>query len=186
MSRWESEYAGVRVGQRGMRIGIAFALLAAGLTGCDVEPGSVPSLSGSPHGGPDSSSGPPKGSVEVTAAGESPVATAAGESSFAAAPNDVLVAEARWVQREGVRALVVTPSQALRDSREKPVHEEAWRRVLASVPEADTPGMRDQFLCHAAFAFLKKGWYLEPERPAVGYPQTVFAGCNPGDVLDVG
>lgn len=106
-------------------------------------------------------------------------------------PDDVrtlprLVDDAAWVTREGERALVVTPSTLLRESRSPKVFEEAWRRVVVAVPKADTPGMRDQFLCHAAFASSKRAWYLEPARPAVGYWRTVRAGCNPGDVTDVG
>ena len=41
-------------------------------------------------------------------------------------------------------------------------------------------------VCHAAFAPSKEGWFLEPRRPDVGYWETVAAGCNPGDVADVG
>lgn len=97
-----------------------------------------------------------------------------------------LVDDATWVTREGERALVISPSRLLRESHCDQVYDEAWRRVVAAVPEADTPGMRDQFVCHAAFASTKGAWYLEPARPAVGYWRTVGAGCNPGDVADVG
>ena len=97
-----------------------------------------------------------------------------------------LVEDASWVEREGTRALRVTPSQALRDSTDAAAYDEAWRRVVTAVPEAETPGMKDQFVCHATFASSKEAWYLEPARPAVGYWKTVGAGCNPGDVTDVG
>lgn len=97
-----------------------------------------------------------------------------------------LVEDASWVTRDGTRALKVTPTQALRDETDPAAYDEAWRRVVRAVPQADTPGMRDQFVCHATFASAKQGWYLEPARPAVGYWETVKAGCNPGDVRDVG
>lgn len=97
-----------------------------------------------------------------------------------------LVADATWVTREGERALVVTPTTYLRDHGTTEVAEEAWRRVVVAVPEADTAGMRDQFVCHAQFAATKDAWYLEPARPAVGYARTVAAGCNPGSPRDVG
>lgn len=97
-----------------------------------------------------------------------------------------LVDNARWVERDGERALQVTPSTRLRESTDVDEFEEAWRRVVRAIPRADTPGMRDQFVCHAAFASDKEAWYLEPKRPAVGYWRTVRAGCNPGDVRDVG
>lgn len=97
-----------------------------------------------------------------------------------------LVDNAAWVRREGERALVVSPSRLLRESHSVAVFDEAWRRVVVAIPEADTPGMRDQFVCHAQFASTKAAWYLEPARPAVGYWRTVSLGCNPGDVVDVG
>lgn len=97
-----------------------------------------------------------------------------------------LVDNAAWVTRDGETALVVSPSQLLRDSGSTAVFDEAWRRVVVAIPEADTPGMRDQFVCHAVFAPTKNAWYLEPARPAVGFARTVTAGCNPGDVRDVG
>ncbi|WP_051992297.1 DUF2599 domain-containing protein [Mobilicoccus pelagius] len=97
-----------------------------------------------------------------------------------------LVDDASWVGRDGEGALRVTPSDRLRESSDPEVYEEAWRRVVCAVPGADAPGMRDQFVCHAAFASQKEAWYLEPARPAVGYWRTVRAGCNPGDVRDAG
>lgn len=97
-----------------------------------------------------------------------------------------LVDDARWVTREGESALQVTPSRQLRDATDAAVFDDAWGRIVRAIPRADTPGMRDQFVCHATFAPFKAAWYLEPRRPAVGYWQTVLAGCNPGDVRDVG
>ncbi|MDO5699838.1 MAG: DUF2599 domain-containing protein [Dermatophilus congolensis] len=97
-----------------------------------------------------------------------------------------LVADARWVSRDQERALKVTPTDYLRNHPSRDVADEAWRRVVRAVPEADTPGMQDQFVCHAQFASVKQAWYLEPRRPAVGYRGTILAGCNPGDIADVG
>ena len=49
--------------------------------------------------------------------------------------------------------------------------DEAWAEVLASAPDADTPGMRAQFLCHWQLAEFaepgKTSWNLEPWRPSV-------------------
>ena len=43
--------------------------------------------------------------------------------------------------------------------------DEAWGEVLAMAPDADTPGMRAQFVCHFKFAeFVEPGktsWNLE-------------------------
>ncbi|BBX24170.1 hypothetical protein MTER_35810 [Mycolicibacter terrae] len=62
--------------------------------------------------------------------------------------------------------------------------EQAWREVLAHAPGADTPGMRDQFLCHWNYAeFARPGktsWNLEPWRPVVDGVTMLESGCNPG------
>lgn len=62
--------------------------------------------------------------------------------------------------------------------------EQAWREVLVSAPEADTPSMRDQFLCHWSYAeFARPGktsWNLEPWRPVVDGATMLGSGCNPG------
>nr|WP_257786930.1 DUF2599 domain-containing protein [Mycobacterium intracellulare] len=56
--------------------------------------------------------------------------------------------------------------------------------VLALAPDADTPGMRAQFLCHWQFAELarpgKTSWNLEPWRPVVDDAEMVASDCNPG------
>ena len=61
---------------------------------------------------------------------------------------------------------------------------EAWSEVLALAPDADTPGMREQFICHwqvAEFAQPgKTSWNLEPWRPVVDDAEMVASGCNPG------
>ncbi len=145
--------------------------------------GACASASGDDSGAPPSertagqASGTPAG-------GQSAETSATAEADVTALPR--LVHDASWVTRDGERALVVTPSQLLRDSSSSDVFDEAWRRIVRAVPAADTPGMRDQFICHASFASTKDAWYLEPARPAVGYWRTVAAGCNPGDVRDVG
>ncbi|NYE02345.1 hypothetical protein BJY21_003529 [Kineosphaera limosa] len=120
------------------------------------------------------------------ASGQSPTAQESQRPSDDVTQLPRLVDNAAWVTREGETALVISPSQLLRDSSGEEVYDEAWRRVVVAIPKADTPGMRDQFVCHAQFASTKDAWYLEPARPAVGYWRTVSAGCNPGDVTDVG
>ncbi len=62
--------------------------------------------------------------------------------------------------------------------------EAAWRQVLASSPDADIPGMREQFLCHWRLAEFaepgKASWNLEPWRPVVDSATMIKTGCNPG------
>lgn len=61
---------------------------------------------------------------------------------------------------------------------------QAWNEVLAAAPDADLPGMQEQFLCHwhlAEFAQPgKASWNLEPWRPEVSQTEMLAAGCNPG------
>jgi Protein of unknown function (DUF2599) len=56
--------------------------------------------------------------------------------------------------------------------------------VLALSPRADTPGMREQFVCHWELAEYgqpgKPSWNLEPWRPVVSDSQMIESGCNPG------
>ncbi len=62
--------------------------------------------------------------------------------------------------------------------------DEAWTEVLAHAPDADTAGMRPQFLCHWDAAELvapgKISWNLEPWRPVVDDATMLRTGCNPG------
>ena len=62
--------------------------------------------------------------------------------------------------------------------------DEAWTEVLTLSPDADIPGMREQFMCHWQYAELaepgKTSWNLEPWRPEVSPDQMVAAHCNPG------
>ncbi|MGV0836663.1 DUF2599 domain-containing protein [Mycolicibacterium thermoresistibile] len=60
----------------------------------------------------------------------------------------------------------------------------AWHEVLAHAPEADMPGMYEQFLCHWQLAEFaqpgKTSWNLEPWRPQVDSLVMLETGCNPG------
>lgn len=62
--------------------------------------------------------------------------------------------------------------------------DEAWAEVLTLSPDANTPGMRDQFMCHWELAELgqpgKVSWNLEPWRNVVSDEEMVDARCNPG------
>lgn len=94
-----------------------------------------------------------------------------------------------WVSYDGLPTLRVYPSAAGRDvagtlGKTAAQTEEAWREVLALAPDADSAGMREQFLCHWNFAEFaqpgKTSWDLEPWRPAVTDSAMLLAGCNPG------
>lgn len=61
---------------------------------------------------------------------------------------------------------------------------QVWGEILAAAPDADTGGMREQFLCHWDWAEVvqpgKTSWNLEPWRPVVDAEQMLATGCNPG------
>ena len=94
-----------------------------------------------------------------------------------------------WVSYSGLPTLRVYPTAAGREvagemAKTAVQTDEAWGEVLAQAPDADTPGMRSQFLCHWRFAEFaqpgKTSWDLEPWRPAVDDNTMLLAGCNPG------
>ena len=89
-----------------------------------------------------------------------------------------------WTEAIDGARLRVYPSPAGRDTDYPGAEERAWHEVVTAAPDANSTGMRDQFLCHWQWARLvtpnKPSWNLEPWRPEVGYSATVEATCNPG------
>lgn len=98
------------------------------------------------------------------------------------------VQRAEWAKWGDLSSLRVYPTPAGRATAAQlgPVAagQEAWGEVLALSPDADIPGMREQFFCHWTFAEVaepgKVSWNLEPWRPEVTDTEMVNAGCNPG------
>jgi hypothetical protein len=96
---------------------------------------------------------------------------------------------ATWARYSGMSSLSVYPTSVGREvagqfGKSPGESERAWLEVLALVPEADTPGMRAQFVCHWHFAELaepgKASWNLEAWRPSVDEDVMVASRCNPG------
>lgn len=93
---------------------------------------------------------------------------------------------AHWSQLSSLRVYPTTSGRAAakRLGSLSPEAGEAWAEVLRLAPQADTPGMRDQFRCHWDFAENgqpgKASWNLEPWRPVVDDATMVTTGCNPG------
>jgi uncharacterized protein DUF2599 len=94
-----------------------------------------------------------------------------------------------WAQWNQLPSLRVYPTASGRAAARElgsagPDADEAWSEVLARAPEADSPGMREQFLCHWEFAEVaqpgKASWNLEPWRPVVDATTMAGSGCNPG------
>jgi hypothetical protein len=99
-------------------------------------------------------------------------------------PGMPLIDHVRWTVNSAGRQLRVYPTPAGRRDLFPGARPRAWQEVVADAPDADTPGMADQFYCHWDWARVvapnKPSWDLEPWRPAVGYAGTVQALCNPG------
>ena len=93
-----------------------------------------------------------------------------------------------WTQWGRLASLRVFPTPSGRAAARLPgtsaAADEAWGEVLALSPDADTAGMRSQFICHWQFAEMaqpgKTSWNLEPWRPIVDDSEMVASGCNPG------
>jgi hypothetical protein len=103
-------------------------------------------------------------------------------------PGPPYVDHVQWAKWADLSSLRVYPTQAARQASLQPgtdaQADEAWAEVLTLSPDADSPGMKAQFLCHWHFAeFAQPGkvsWNLEPWRNLVSDEQMVAAGCNPG------
>lgn len=97
------------------------------------------------------------------------------------------VARVEWATDGDGARLRVYPTAAGRQASTRLVGpEQAWAEVLTLAPDADKPGMREQFVCHWRFAeFAKPGkvsWNLESWRPVVGVVTMVASRCNPGGI----
>lgn len=95
-------------------------------------------------------------------------------------PPAPLIERVTWTRRAGVRVLTVVPTAAGRGAGADAV----WGELIRRAPNAQSPGMADQLRCHVLFAATKAAWHLEPDRPAVGWVETVRARCNPGSLAD--
>jgi hypothetical protein len=95
-----------------------------------------------------------------------------------------LIDHVGWTVTSAGKQLQVFPTALGRSTSGATDSGRAWSEILVDAPNADTPGMYDQFLCHWNFARVvdpaKTSWNLEPWRAAVGYSATVAAACNPG------
>ena len=112
---------------------------------------------------------------------------ASGAPARADTPSPPYIDHTEWVHWADLSSLRVYPTPAGRQaSTEFTSPNEAWSEVLAQAPDADLPGMREQFNCHWRFAEYaepgKTSWNLEPFRPLVGPAEMAEAHCNPGNV----
>ena len=101
------------------------------------------------------------------------------------APAPPYIDHTQWVHVGNLSSLRVYPTPAGRlASTDFVKPDEAWSEVLALSPDANTPGMRQQFVCHWELAEFaepgKPSWNLEPWRPVVDDATMLSTGCNPG------
>jgi hypothetical protein len=112
----------------------------------------------------------------------------AGTASADTVPDPPYVAQAEWAKWGDLSSLRVYPTDAARIAAAQvgttAQADEAWTEVLTLAPDADIPGMREQFMCHWQYAELaepgKTSWNLEPWRPEVSGDEMLAAHCNPG------
>jgi hypothetical protein len=116
------------------------------------------------------------------------VGLSAGTASADPIPGPPFVDHSEWVHWGDLSSLRVYPTAAGREAAGQVLNaaqgNEAWTEVLALSPDADIPGMREQFMCHWTYAEFarpgKSSWNLEPWRPVVDDDTMVGTGCNPG------
>ncbi len=117
------------------------------------------------------------------------LADPAGGAANPPTPSPPFVDHTEWTRwGGGLTSLRVFPTPSGRAAASEPgtaaSADEAWAEVLALSPDADTAGMRAQFICHWQFAELaqpgKASWNLEPWRPVVDDVEMVASRCNPG------
>src|SRR5699024_7458750 len=114
-------------------------------------------------------------------------ADSASPSSSPPAPTPaagLVVASARWADSAYGPTLKVAPTEAGRTASGPADARVAWEEVLTLAPDADTPGMWEQFDCHWTWARLlepdKPTWNVGPWRPVGDEGQMVAEACNPG------
>ncbi|MDV3125604.1 DUF2599 domain-containing protein [Mycobacterium sp. 21AC1] len=100
-------------------------------------------------------------------------------------PTAPLVDHVEWAKWGDLSSLRIYPTEAARQLARQPgTAVQAWAEVLAAAPDADLPGMYEQFVCHWDFAEFaepgKSSWNIEPWRPEVSPDQMLATGCNPG------
>ncbi|MDI3312834.1 MAG: DUF2599 domain-containing protein [Mycobacterium sp.] len=124
----------------------------------------------------------------ITAALAVAVASADPGAEESTTPSPPFVDHVEWVHSGRSASLRVYPTPAGRTAARQPgtaaEADEAWAEVLTVAPDAGTPGMREQFICHWQLAELvqpgKSSWNLEPWRPVVDDAAMIASGCNPG------
>ncbi|WP_010542418.1 DUF2599 domain-containing protein [Dietzia alimentaria] len=128
----------------------------------------------------------PSSSSSLTAvpSARATVAPRATPTSPLAPPAPPFIASAAWADSDYGRTLKISPTPAGRRAWDTSDSTVAWQEVLRLHPDADVPGMWEQFDCHWTWARIlepdKPTWNVEPWRPVVTADQMLVEGCNPG------
>ncbi|WP_263731459.1 DUF2599 domain-containing protein [Cellulomonas sp. SG140] len=88
------------------------------------------------------------------------------------------VLAASWGEAEGGRSLEITPSEWAR-SGTLAAQQALWSQLVAQHPDANSPTMHEQLLCHVLGAAGKSTWHIEPWRPQVDALTMLRTRCNP-------
>lgn len=165
------------------------ALLAIALTGgCAADPddpaGPATATDATPTSPGNSSSSPTPGTSSPATSPSAPGPTSSARRSPPTPPAPTFIAAATWADSDYGATLEVAPTDSGRRAWAEGDAEAAWQEVLRLAPDADTPGMWEQFDCHWTWARLlepdKPTWNVEPWRPVVSPERMLAEGCNPG------
>ena len=161
---------------------------ADAVSSTDATPSSPADSSSSDRSSTARSSSAPSSSTAPTSGPQrpSPTATPPGavRRSPPTPPAPPFIAAATWADSDYGVTLEVAPTDSGRRAWGAGDAEAAWQEVLRLAPDADTPGMWEQFDCHWTWARLlepdKPTWNVEPWRPVVSPERMLAEGCNPG------
>jgi Protein of unknown function (DUF2599) len=128
-----------------------------------------------------------RATLAVAAAVVPVVIACAAPADADTAPPPPYIDHTEWVHWADLSSLRVYPTPEGRAASVDFVKpDEAWSEVLKMAPDADLPGMHQQFVCHWGIAEFaqpgKTSWNLEPWRPVVSDSEMLAAGCNPGRI----
>lgn len=149
----------------------AVAVALGLLTGCTAAPPQAPVPTT-----PAAAASAPAPTPEPTPA---PEATPPDPSPSPTVDRGPALESATWGEDEGGRSLAVVPAPWVRTAEDFAAVDQLWAELVETYPEADSPGMYDQLVCHVVGAPEKDSWNLEPWRPDVGLPAVMRARCNP-------
>lgn len=96
-----------------------------------------------------------------------------------------LIESAEWIKGDSGWTLSVAPTSWARWNLGYSVGVFGWDELYDKYKDegrgikTNIGGLRDQYICHHAWAPLKERWNLDEWRPDVTYWETVLAKCNP-------